>query len=151
MILNAILVFVLTFVAMECASWLIHKYVLHGFLWFMHKSHHTPRHGIFEINDLVGIVYALIAAVLVYFGLESKAYNTAAVGFGISAYGLFYFIFHDVIIHRRIKMKYNFKNLYINRLIRAHKLHHKHQNKENGEAFGFLYATPKYKVTKPNN
>jgi beta-carotene 3-hydroxylase len=136
----------LTFILMECASWLIHKYLLHGALWFLHRSHHTPRHGWFEINDLVGIVYAVAAAICIMVGIETAQYALAGVGFGITAYGIFYFLLHDVIIHRRIKFKYEFKNNYIKRLIRAHKIHHKTQDKHGSQAFGFLYAAPKYKV-----
>ncbi|MEM7658416.1 MAG: beta-carotene hydroxylase, partial [Bacteroidota bacterium] len=70
------------------------------------------------------------------------------VGIGIDVYGVIYFIFHDVIIHRRIKMKYKFTSKYVNRLIRAHKIHHKHQAKNPSEAYGFLYATKKYEVKR---
>ena len=61
---------------------------------------------------------------------------------------LFILYFHDIIIHRRIKVKYKFSSTYINRLIRAHKIHHKHLGRKGSEAFGFLYANPKYKVKK---
>ncbi|ULT23398.1 hypothetical protein KUH03_30015 [Sphingobacterium sp. E70] len=30
----------ITFVAMEGATWLIHKYIMHGFLWILHRDHH---------------------------------------------------------------------------------------------------------------
>lgn len=32
--------------------------------------------------------------------------------------------------------------------MRAHKVHHKNLGKEHGEAFGFLFALPKYDVKK---
>lgn len=34
------LIVLLVFIAMEGATWLIHKYVMHGFLWMLHKDHH---------------------------------------------------------------------------------------------------------------
>ncbi|MEZ4903926.1 MAG: hypothetical protein R2822_20350 [Spirosomataceae bacterium] len=65
-------------------------------------------------------------------------------GFGITMYGVSYFIFHDVIVHRRIKIKFKTQNRYLNRIIRAHYVHHKVHEREGAEAFGFLYAPKKY-------
>ncbi|KKX47766.1 hypothetical protein L950_0224770 [Sphingobacterium sp. IITKGP-BTPF85] len=30
----------IVFVLMEGATWIIHKYIMHGFLWGLHKDHH---------------------------------------------------------------------------------------------------------------
>lgn len=133
-----------TIIAMEALSWLIHKYLLHGVLWFLHRSHHSPRHGLFEWNDLVSVSYSLPSFYLIYTGIQNYNYLLLSVGIGITIYGILYFFLHDIVIHRRVKIKYKFTNPYILRLIRAHKMHHKHQNKENGEAFGFIFAAPKY-------
>ena len=138
-----LLVFVLTFLFMEAWAWASHKYLLHGPLWFIHKSHHRKRESWWEWNDLVSVVYALLAAVLIMYGAETGHW-TLGCGVGIAVYGVFYFLFHDVIIHQRIKVKTNFKNKYVRRLIRAHKMHHKTDLKTPGEAFGFLYADKKY-------
>lgn len=35
-----VLLVILVFILMEGATWLIHKYIMHGFLWFLHKDHH---------------------------------------------------------------------------------------------------------------
>ncbi|MFK7906855.1 MAG: sterol desaturase family protein [Chitinophagales bacterium] len=140
-----LLVFIGTFILMECFAWWMHKYILHGPLWFVHKSHHRPHKGWFEINDLVVFVYAIPAIATMVYG-EGIHHWTWWIGAGISAYGIFYFILHDIIIHRRIKVKYHFQNSYIKRLIRAHKIHHKHLQKEDSKAFGFLYAIKKYEV-----
>ena len=43
---------VVAFLFMEGVAWFTHKYVMHGFLWVWHRSHHTPRTGMFELNDL---------------------------------------------------------------------------------------------------
>lgn len=134
-----------TMVGMEAWAWFSHKYVLHGPLWFLHKSHHRPRTGWWEANDWVSVVYALIAAGAILYGSKGHAL-WLGLGIGIAGYGLLYFLFHDVIIHRRVKTSYKAQHPYIKRLIRAHKLHHKHQQKEESEAFGFLYASPKYAV-----
>ena len=33
-----------TFLAMEFVSWATHKYIMHGFLWYLHKDHHQVDH-----------------------------------------------------------------------------------------------------------
>ncbi len=133
----------ITIVVTEAFAWFKHKYLLHGPLWFLHKSHHTPRKGLFEWNDLIIIIYIIPAALLIYYGIE-KQHFSLWIGVGITLYGIIYFILHDVIIHRRIKLKFKTDSNYLKRLIRAHKMHHKHQEKEDSEAFGFLYAKKKY-------
>ena len=65
-------------------------------------------------------------------------------GFGITLYGIGYFLFHDVIVHRRVKIKFKTSNRYLNRIIRAHYIHHKGHERDGAEAFGFLYAPKKY-------
>ena len=138
-------IFTGTFIIMEAFAWFMHKYLLHGPLWSLHKSHHRPHKGWFETNDLIVLLYAIPAILMMYYGYESKDW-VWWVGIGISFYGFFYFILHDIIIHRRIKFGYRFQNRYIKRLIRAHKIHHKHLEKEGSKAFGFLYASKEFDV-----
>jgi beta-carotene 3-hydroxylase len=136
-----------TVLLMEAWAWLMHRYLLHGPLWFLHRSHHEPRSGWWEWNDLVSLAYGAASAALVIYGIQHQSY-TLGIGIGIAVYGVLYFWLHDIIIHRRIKLKYQFRSRYINRLIRAHKLHHKHLGRAPGEAYGFLYAAPKYEVRR---
>lgn len=35
-----ILILVGTFIAMEGVTWLTHRYIMHGLLWYLHKDHH---------------------------------------------------------------------------------------------------------------
>ena len=50
----------LTFVFMEFVAWFSHKYIMHGFLWSLHKDHHLKDHkSWFERNDFFFIFYAL--------------------------------------------------------------------------------------------
>jgi len=51
---------------------------------------------------------------------------------------------HDIFIHQRIKIFRNTKNPYLLALRRAHKMHHKHLGKEDGECFGMLWVPIKY-------
>ena len=39
-----------TFLLMEGITWCTHKYVMHGFLWYLHKDHHQVEPGFFEKN-----------------------------------------------------------------------------------------------------
>ena len=144
---TVLLVSLITFFGMEAWAWFSHKYLLHGPLWFLHKSHHTPRSSWWEANDLVSLLYGILAAAAIIYGSQGHAL-WMGIGIGIALYGILYFVFHDIIIHRRVKIKFKSKSAYVQRLIRAHKIHHKHQEKEDSEAFGFLYASPKYSVKK---
>ena len=146
MLLN-ILVLVFTFLFMEGVAWFSHKYIMHGFLWSWHKSHHKVHHHFFERNDLFAVVFSIPSVLLIVVGFEVPGLEILKyVGFGILGYGVFYSIFHDVIVHRRIKIKFKPKSRYLKRIINAHYVHHTHHSKEGGEAFGFLYAPKKYSV-----
>ena len=136
-----------TFFFMEFVAWATHKYVMHGFLWSWHKDHHEPHDNALEKNDYFAVVFSLPAVVCIVIGFEVQSLDILKyIGYGISGYGLFYFIFHDIIVHRRVKIKYTASSDYMKRLIRAHKIHHKHLKKEGAEAFGFLWAPKKYAV-----
>lgn len=132
-----ILAFLLTYLAMEGVAWTTHKYVMHGFLWSLHESHHRPRHGRFEKNDFFFLFYASIAMVLMYFGWEKLDFRFW-MGIGVTAYGWTYFILHDVFIHRRGKWLDKLDSRYFRAMRKAHKVHHKKMEKEDGEEFGLL-------------
>jgi beta-carotene 3-hydroxylase len=66
------------------------------------------------------------------------------IGLGIMAYGAAYFIVHDIFIHQRFKLFRNANNWYAKGVRRAHKMHHKHIDKEDGECFGMLIVPFKY-------
>lgn len=44
------------FILMEGVAWWSHRYVMHGRGWIWHRSHHEPRTGVFEANDLYAVV-----------------------------------------------------------------------------------------------
>ena len=139
------LITVATFLFWEFVAWFTHKYVMHGFLWIWHRSHHTVHNHVFERNDWFAVVFSLPSIGLFYLG--SVTYSNPyiqAVGLGIFCYGIFYFIFHDVIVHQRIKWRRVQRSKYLQRMIQAHYTHHSKHSKENCEAFGFLYAPKKY-------
>ncbi|MFL5773120.1 MAG: beta-carotene hydroxylase [Flavisolibacter sp.] len=143
-----IAVFVTTFFTMEAITWLTHRYVMHGFLWWLHRDHHQQEPGVFEKNDLFFVIFALPSILLIYFGTMHHSWWKQAIGFGIMAYGLAYFLVHDVIIHQRFKWFSKSNNNYIRTIRWAHKMHHKHLDRQDGESFGMLLVHRKYRKTK---
>ena len=136
------LMFVLAaFLAMEWVAWFSHKYVMHGFMWCWHESHHKPRQGVFEKNDLFAVMFALPSIACIYWGNRGVP-ALLYIGIGIALYGLMYFIFHDVIVHRRIRTGYVPRSSYMRRIVEAHWVHHSTQGKDDAVSFGFLYSPP---------
>ncbi|KIX19773.1 hypothetical protein SY27_17100 [Flavobacterium sp. 316] len=134
-----------TFLLMEAVTWLTHKFVMHGFLWYLHEDHHQPKYnGVFEKNDAFFIIFAIPSIALFYFGVNPTLNILFFIGLGILCYGIAYFLIHDVLIHQRFKWFKNTKNKYLVGLRKAHKIHHKHLGKEHGECFGMLYVPFKY-------
>lgn len=145
MIIN-ILVFVATFVAMEFVAWSTHKYIMHGFLWNLHRDHHHKDHDSpFERNDLFFAIFAVPGFLLIYFGYEAGFSDPRLwIGLGITVYGLAYIFVHDIFIHQRIRIFRRTDNTYFRAMRKAHLIHHKHLGKEDGECFGFLWVSKKY-------
>lgn len=141
---NSILITLVTFFAMEGITWATHKYVMHGFLWYLHEDHHAPNKSFFEKNDAFFLIFAVPSWLCIMLGLQHEYYYTAAIGFGIALYGFAYFLVHDVIIHQRFKWFTRSSNVYVRTIRWAHKMHHKHMGKEDGESFGMLYVAKKY-------
>ncbi len=134
-----------TFITMEGVTWCTHKFVMHGFLWYLHEDHHQPRYqNILEKNDAFFVIFAIPSIALFYFGLEPVLNFKFFIGLGILLYGIAYFLVHDVLIHQRFKWFKHTKNKYLIGLRKAHKIHHKHLGKEHGECFGMLFVPKKY-------
>ena len=134
-----------TVVLMEGVAWFTHKYIMHGFLWTWHRSHHRVHAHVLERNDLFALVFSIPSAGLIFYSLHfDKSFYLTSLGIGILCYGIFYFIFHDVIVHRRIKIRFKARHPYLKRMINAHYLHHQKHTKEGCKAFGFLYAPKKF-------
>jgi beta-carotene 3-hydroxylase len=139
------LVLITTFIAMEGVAWFSHKYIMHGFLWNLHKDHHKKDHNSwFERNDFFFVFYAIVSAVFMILWGEYNFWPGFPIALGIFLYGLTYFFVHDIFIHQRFKWFRNANNRYARGIRRAHKIHHKHLNKEKGECFGMLWVPPKY-------
>jgi beta-carotene 3-hydroxylase len=140
-----IIIFLLTFLFMEFMAWFSHKYIMHGFLWVLHKDHHHKDHGSwFERNDTFFIIYAVVSMGLIMIASNTWFWYGLPMGFSIMAYGAAYFLVHDIFIHQRFKIFRNANNWYARGVRRAHKIHHKHLGKEKGECFGMLFVPLKY-------
>lgn len=135
MIFAIILVF--GFLFMEFMAWFTHKYVMHGFLWVLHKDHHSPKHKTFEKNDFFAIIFALPSFLCIYLGALNVNMPLFYFGMGIAMYGAAYFLFHDIFYHRRVKLFGNAKSWYFKAIVKAH--HDHHIGKKN---YGFLFMVP---------
>jgi beta-carotene 3-hydroxylase len=141
--LNALLFTAIGFVAMESFGWFIHKYLMHGPLWSIHKTHHQPSKGMFEANDLFSFSFGSIALILIFSGLGELDYRFW-LGIGISVYGGCYFVLHDMLIHRRVKAFGRPKNRILKGIFKAHQAHHISNKKEGAVSFGLFLIQKKY-------
>ena len=142
--LISFLITIATFLLMEFISWATHKYIMHGFLWALHKDHHqVDKNKVLQKNDLFFLIFAIPSIILIFLGYENFSY-LFFIGLGIALYGLAYFIVHEVIIHRRLPPPSKTNSKYIKAIRKAHKIHHKNLYKEKGENFGMLIVPKKY-------
>ncbi len=133
------------FAGMEAVAWLAHKYIMHGILWKLHKDHHKKEsEGFIEHNDFFFLIFALPGIASLFFGMRNNYNFLFWIGVGITLYGVAYFLIHDIFIHQRFRIFRNSNNAYLKAIRRAHKMHHKHLSKEEGECFGMLWVPFKY-------
>jgi len=141
-VVNLLVMFAFLF-GMEGVAYFSHKYVMHGFLWCWHESHHLPRESMFEKNDFFGAIFAVPAILFIFLGTLGGGHAVWLwAGIGITLYGLVYFIFHDVIVHRRVRTGYVPKSAYMRRIVEAHWIHHSTPNKDDAVSFGFIFSPP---------
>lgn len=144
LVFNFIIV-VIAFIAMECVAWLTHKYIMHGLCWGLHRDHHKKdTYGFLERNDFFFLIFAIPGIISLFSGMKLHYDFLFYVGVGITIYGGAYFFIHDIFIHQRIKMLRNSNNPYFKAIRRAHKMHHKHLDRTDGECFGMLWVPFKY-------
>ena len=140
---SGLLLALATIAVMELAAYAGHRWVMHGPLWVLHKSHHAPRDGLFERNDWFAVLGAIPSILLIFMGTQLKLGDAFTwIGVGIVVYGAIYFGFHDIIVHRRLTTGYVPRSAYMKRIVQAHRLHHAVHTKLGTVSFGFLYAPP---------
>lgn len=140
-----ITIVLVTFCLMECITWLTHKYIMHGLFWNLHEDHHNKSEHFFEKNDYFFVMFAIISITFFSIGNYVDGFRFMFyIGVGITLYGIAYFMVHDVFIHQRFKWFSKTNNIYFRALRKAHKIHHKHLNKQEGECFGMLFVPLRY-------
>lgn len=138
------LITIATFFFWEFVAYWTHKYVMHGFLWTWHKSHHSRHNHALEKNDLFGVVFSIPSVGLFMYGIHFRNPYIFSIALGILLYGIFYLLFHDFIVHQRIRWRPSKRSAYLNRMINAHYVHHSKHSKDGCEAFGFLIVPERY-------
>ncbi|WP_174301351.1 sterol desaturase family protein [Caulobacter sp. S45] len=129
--------FLSALVGMEGVAWATHRFLMHGPLWILHRSHHEPRRGRFELNDLFALYFSLPSMGLILWGsLDSGPARW--LGWGMAAYGLIYALFHDGLVHGRFHSPLPLR--LIKRQVQAHRMHHAVATKRGCVSYGFLWA-----------
>ncbi|KAH7513887.1 hypothetical protein FEM48_Zijuj11G0030300 [Ziziphus jujuba var. spinosa] len=114
-------------VGMEFWARWAHRALWHASLWHMHKSHHRPRDGPFELNDVFAITNAVPAIALLSYGFFTKGLVAGlcfGAGLGITVFGMAYMFVHDGLVHRRFPVGPIANVPYLRRVASAHHLHH---------------------------
>lgn len=128
------------FLFMELLSYVMHRWLFHGPLWPLHRSHHERRHDHFETNDLFSIFFSLIAIGFLIHGVWSPLHRPSfAIGTGMTLYGGCYFLLHDVLTHRRWFHRRRMTGWFA-RLRKAHLVHHRRAGKVGIEPYGLLFT-----------
>ncbi|VAI10030.1 unnamed protein product [Triticum turgidum subsp. durum] len=114
-------------VGMEFWARWAHRALWHASLWDMHESHHLPRDGPFELNDVFAIVNAVPAMALLAFGFFNRGLVPGlcfGAGLGITLFGMAYMFVHDGLVHRRFPVGPIENVPYFRRVAAAHQIHH---------------------------
>lgn len=130
-------------VGMEFWARWAHRALWHASLWHMHESHHRPREGPFELNDIFAITNAVPAISLLSYGFFNKGLVPGlcfGAGLGITVFGMAYMFVHDGLVHKRFPVGPIENVPYFRRVAAAHQLHH--SDKFNGVPYG-LFLGPK--------
>ncbi|XP_056160191.1 beta-carotene 3-hydroxylase, chloroplastic-like isoform X2 [Syzygium oleosum] len=133
-------------VGMEFWARWAHRALWHASLWHMHESHHRPRDGPFELNDVFAIINAVPAIALLSYGFFHKGLVPGlcfGAGLGITVFGMAYMFVHDGLVHRRFPVGPIADVPYFRRVASAHQIHH--SDKFNGVPYG-LFLGPKFLV-----
>jgi beta-carotene 3-hydroxylase len=150
----AILGFITGFLGIEVFSSLIHRYLMHGSLWWIHQTHHKSKGG-WEANDWFAVLFGSIGIGLLFGGFWGYIpLFWAYTGIGISVYGCVYFILHDVMVHSRFRAIPKPFSRYLRALRKAHRMHHSHTTAKPGESYGLLIFSRRYysdSHTRQNN
>ncbi|XRB05396.1 beta-carotene 3-hydroxylase [Pycnococcus provasolii] len=126
-------------VGMEMWARWAHRELWHDAWWNYHESHHRPREGMFEANDIFAVINAPVAMALTAYGFWHEGIFAGAcfgAGLGITLFGIGYMFVHDGLVHRRFPVGPIADVPYMKRVAAAHTLHH--AEKYNGVPWGLF-------------
>lgn len=128
-------------VGMEAYARWAHKALWHDnpWGWALHRSHHEPRTGPFEANDLFAIMNAVPAMALCLYGFlrpDVVGGLCFGAGLGITLFGISYMFVHDGLVHKRFPVGPLADVPALRRVAVAHQLHH--TEKYHGVPFGMF-------------
>jgi beta-carotene 3-hydroxylase len=130
--------YLVALIGMEAVAWATHRWIMHGPLWSLHRSHHTPRNGRFELNDLFAVFFAVPAILMFWIGTDRGWDALTWAAAGVTSYGFLYAVVHDGLVHQRWPFRVVPKKGYLKGLVQAHRLHHAVNEKDGAVSFGFL-------------
>ncbi len=136
---------IFAFVSVEIFSYAAHRFLFHGILWKIHRTHHAARKGAFELNDIFSAIFALFSILLMVFADKPFVISIAfPIGLGISIYGFVYFIIHDFFTHRRF-LPFKSTNKSLLTIRAAHQRHHQTTEKIGIAPYGlFIFDYSKF-------
>lgn len=116
-------------IGMEMYARFAHKSLWHDFApgWALHKSHHEPRVGPFEANDIFAVMNGVPAFLLCLYGFITPNILGGicfGAGLGITLFGIMYMFIHDGLVHKRFPVGPIAELPYLKRVAIAHQLHH---------------------------
>lgn len=129
-------------VGMEFYARYAHKHLWHGpwwsmtskyrrewnkRIWLLHESHHLPREGAFEANDIFALVNGVPAFALCAFGFFKPGVFGGlcfGAGLGITLYGIAYMYVHDGLVHKRFPTGPLGKLPLMRKIAAGHTIHH---------------------------
>ncbi len=120
-----ILLAVAAFLVMEPITAATHRWVMHGFGEFLHRSHHRRGAHRWEANDWYPVMFAAVVNLALFAGLNWDGFGSLVpVAIGVTAYGAAYAVVHDVYIHGRLGWFADRRVAALDRLAEAHRIHH---------------------------
>jgi beta-carotene 3-hydroxylase len=128
-------------VGMEMYARWAHRLLWHDneWGWALHKSHHEPRKGAFEANDIYAVMNAVPAIFLCGYGFMRPDVIGGlcfGLGLGITLFGISYMFVHDGLVHKRFPVGPIADVPVLRRVAVAHQMHH--SDKYGGVPFGMF-------------
>lgn len=116
-------------VGMEMYARWAHKALWHDFQpgWAIHESHHKPRIGPFEANDIFAVINAAPAIALTAYGFFTPSEWGGVcfgLGMGMTVFGIAYMFVHDGLVHKRFPVGPIAQVPQLKRIAIAHRIHH---------------------------